>query len=570
MAKNYVIAIGGTGERVMRAITHLCDCGHISVDEIKLLIIDPDKNNGTKNELEKMLNLYGECHDNFSDENFQLFKTKISKVLHGGDNTGAEWSISPVANMPGRGADTNQSFHLNDYITKEKNQVAEHFMKAVYSEDEYSVKDLDEGFFAHPSLGAAMFAYWLEQSDKFASFLADLNTDLIGGEVRVFIIGSSFGGTGASGFPAVARKIKNGTKDNAGNPNPKLIIAGEFFLPYFTFGLRDENGVKIDGNNIIDYNEFLKAGRNAAAFYNDNNSVDAFNRVYVLGAPDVGNVKIVRNFYADRGEKQENWPHMLELIGALAAKDFFDTPSANLNGNGTPWFGVGVNVGDFYDIEWKHLPNSVSETEDNEAKKRGIWGARKNSKAIQTLEGNFNKFLIMSSVYIPAFLSKFYDKSNDGYQIKLYKDCGKFKPIISHKAFCDKKNKIWKVDFLANVEKLTILNDYFHEHAIWFSRLISDYIHPNDGNEDLYKRILFRKLIKGSELLTKRALNSWNSELPPEIPRMITASDNGYSTNTVVDAIGSDLYGEVKASEDVKKMIKQLVQGIYKITQKCV
>ena len=75
---------------------------------------------------------------------------------------------------------------------------------------EEKAQNLSEGFRARPNIGAAaMLATSANENDPFWNQIHKALDDARGGEeVRIFIISSIFGGTGASGFPNIARKIK--------------------------------------------------------------------------------------------------------------------------------------------------------------------------------------------------------------------------------------------------------------------------------------------------------------------------------------------------------------------------
>jgi|GEM_PF-5243493 len=541
MATNYLIAIGGTGERVMRALTHLCDCGHLDVNEIKLLIIDPDKDNGNCKSLKKILDTYSKCRKNFAAAGNPLFRTDIAKVLTGRNGANPEWAVSPVTGAPGQNGDN--PYHLNDYVTFEGNADAMNFIKAIYSEEEYAEKDMNEGFFAHPSIGAHTFARWLDQSEEFGDVLTDIALNLQTGNVKVMIIGSAFGGTGASGFPAVARKIRTHVQGLKGTGGNEVFISGEFFLPYFTFLQVDEQNNPI-GENSIQFGDFLKAAKNALSFYGDNNSADAFDRIYVLGAPSDNNVKIIRNFYADKGEAQDNWPHMLELFGALGVKEFFEMEDAALSlPDGTPrvprWVGTGVARDDFYDIEWNDLPNS-----DN----------------LKTL---LNRFLLMSYIYIPSVLSHFMQNSGGQIRLKEFRDAKTFDPI-NRKPFSKGSliNNGWNDSSGGFAEeafkRLLELNEYFHEHAQWFNRLLT--VFSPDGNSG---QLLFNHLLMGN-VLNHRAQNAWHTTpYTDNIGQQMVVGGN-FKYGDIIADIYQNVPREIHADKDVHAAIGELVRGVYK------
>ena len=53
MDKLFVIAIGGTGMRCLEAFTHLCGIGMFDNQEIEILTLDTDQNNGNKGRVEE-------------------------------------------------------------------------------------------------------------------------------------------------------------------------------------------------------------------------------------------------------------------------------------------------------------------------------------------------------------------------------------------------------------------------------------------------------------------------------------------------------------------------------------
>ena len=76
-------------------------------------------------------------------------------------------------------------------------------------------QNLSEGFRARPNIGAAaMLATTANENDPFWSQIYKAIESARGGEeVRVFILSSIFGGTGASGFPNIARRIRTIQKE---------------------------------------------------------------------------------------------------------------------------------------------------------------------------------------------------------------------------------------------------------------------------------------------------------------------------------------------------------------------
>ena len=63
MSKLYVFAIGGTGSRVLKALTMLMASGvDVPVDKIVPIIIDPDASGGNKTDTVNIMDLYRKFH----------------------------------------------------------------------------------------------------------------------------------------------------------------------------------------------------------------------------------------------------------------------------------------------------------------------------------------------------------------------------------------------------------------------------------------------------------------------------------------------------------------------------
>ena len=137
-------------------------------------------------------NLRDEAKHDLSKES-NLFKTNISA------NNDSVW-------LPLKGADPTLEQVINYNVLKPE---VKDLIDCLYDPEE-KMQNLSEGFRARPNIGAAaMLATTSNEDDPFWSQIYKAIDAARGGEqVRVFIISSIFGGTGASGFPNIARRIK--------------------------------------------------------------------------------------------------------------------------------------------------------------------------------------------------------------------------------------------------------------------------------------------------------------------------------------------------------------------------
>lgn len=62
--KLFLIAIGGTGMRCLEAFVHLCAAGLFDNHTIEILTLDTDQNNGNKDRVENLIELYNKVKTN--------------------------------------------------------------------------------------------------------------------------------------------------------------------------------------------------------------------------------------------------------------------------------------------------------------------------------------------------------------------------------------------------------------------------------------------------------------------------------------------------------------------------
>ena len=286
----YAIGIGGTGAKCLESLIHLAAVGMMPDDnDLYVLFIDPDEANGSLARAAATLNHYKTFSTDPRLTQPRLLRTKIISA----DNPVWTPFNKDVPNP------CLANFFHYDTLSMAKNPAAELF-EVLYSKRERETK-LDRGFRGHPSIGASIMAQTvLGEDEPWRTFRSLVETDT---NAKVFLAGSIFGGTGASGFPTIAQLIKD---------EFNVQIGGALALPYFTF--------IADGNEELrakaEY--FLMNTQAALKYYHLWNRHLIYNAIYLFG--DESQVKVDS---ALGGEEQENAPHFIELYAALAAVDFF-------------------------------------------------------------------------------------------------------------------------------------------------------------------------------------------------------------------------------------------------------
>jgi len=278
-----------------------------------MLYIDSDSLNGNGQQFQNVVKLYNECR-----KKYRIMESPIPGFFRPEIDLHIE---DPVQ----------QYRYFRDLTVPSRNNVkeangAEALMKALYSEEEREMK-ITDGFFAHPNVGAAVFA---ANMDRLMGKLVDrIKTRDIGArkKVRIFMLGSLFGGTGASSLPTISNYLK---RELYGNSDDRLIdekvkIGGCMILPYFLFSYKHMDEKEERGEDIpIEGNKFATKTRSALGYYkyvDEKQKSGAFDSLYILGH-DGGDV---RGYYETAGIEQRNLPHIVEFYGAMAAVSFFES-----------------------------------------------------------------------------------------------------------------------------------------------------------------------------------------------------------------------------------------------------
>jgi len=304
MAKLYIFAIGGTGARVIKALTMLLACGVKSnFKEIVPIIIDPDKNGADINRTINILKEYQRIHDGCGDfEKNDFFKTKIttlSEIIA----SGFRYEV-----------DGTQSSSFKDFIDfGNMDTPNRYFANLLFSNDNLN-SNLEVGFKGNPNMGSVV----LNQFTRSAAFSAFANN--YKPDDSIFIISSIFGGTGAAGFPLLLKNIREGKVVIDENKDPKYheflknaIVGAITVQPYFKLG--------VSSQSRIDSQSFITKTKAALHYYSSNVSGnDSLNAMYYIGDTDTPEYPNIEG-----GRQQKNDAHFVELASALAVIDFGNT-----------------------------------------------------------------------------------------------------------------------------------------------------------------------------------------------------------------------------------------------------
>lgn len=309
MAKLFLFAIGGTGARVVKALSMLLASG-VSIentDSIVPIIIDPDSSNGDLSRTVEILKTYKEIREKSYSDKAKFFRTKIQSL----DELGDGGFVSDNFKFDIDGVKEELFKEFIGYSELDLNNRA--FASLLFSKANLNA-DMDVGFKGNPNIGSVVLNKF-KTSEFFRKFANNFEEN-----DRVFIISSIFGGTGAAGFPLILKNIRDAdysVPHHSFLKNAK--IGAVTILPYF--------GVRQNEETSIDSNTFVSKTKAALSYYARNVSGNrSINALYYIGDKVVNEQE-----GADGSSRQRNKAHFVELASALSIIDFMSLSDADLN-----------------------------------------------------------------------------------------------------------------------------------------------------------------------------------------------------------------------------------------------
>ena len=341
MDKLFVIAIGGTGMRCLESFTHLCAIGMFDNQEIEILTLDTDATNGNKARVEGLIENYNRVKTFGITENDKggtpnantFFSAKLNLYRYWTNYSGDKRDNFKALSQIDQGSDN----------VKENNKLIADLFLDTNTVQEF---DLSHGYRAQTHLGSMLMYHGIVESarncaqgnvkaskpeldlDKFCDKLRIAGA---GGNARVFILGSVFGGTGASSIPVIPKALKKFVEVRSNNQATinleKVKFGATLLTEYFTFKKPDKNDKKDKKNSVIADSSFFPLNSQAALqFYQADPTVKkSYKTLYHIGWPLIS--KRADDEAAGKtitgGEAQKNACHVVELLSACAAYDFF-------------------------------------------------------------------------------------------------------------------------------------------------------------------------------------------------------------------------------------------------------
>ena len=335
MSKLFVIAVGGTGMRCLESFVHLCAIGMFDSQEIEILTLDTDQTNGNKGRVEDLIRLYN--------------RVKSSDTAEGGTANAGTFFSSKLnlfrffTNYSGKGRETYKN--LAQLSTGKEAQQKENKLISDLFLDQHSVQEfnLAHGYRAQTHLGSLLMYHGITeaarniakgvqvqpQEKELETFIAKL--EQAGERARVFVFGSVFGGTGASSIPVLPKALKDFVQIRSAGKSSLDLSSVKFgatlLTEYFLFKKPDEQQKATKEDSVIADAAFFPLNSQAALqFYQSDPTVQkSYKILYHIGWPieskKVDGADAAKTITG--GADQKNACHMVELLAACAAYDFF-------------------------------------------------------------------------------------------------------------------------------------------------------------------------------------------------------------------------------------------------------
>ena len=292
MNEVYVLAIGGSGARVLRSLVMLLAAGVEPNAKIIPLIIDPDSGAGNLSQTIELLKLYTQIREEAQVDNADPLVT----------------FSTPIEMLPGAGyqvqLDQIAGTKFREYVDLgvAMSGSSQALLRSLFSKDNLDL-EMTIGFKGNPNIGSIVLGQF-EGSDAYKRFFSELQKGDIT-KKSIFIISSIFGGTGASGFPSLLKSLRSSTTLVS-----QMRMGALSLLPYFNL----EN----NASSAIDSATFYAKTRAALSYYTENIIKNAdIDDFYFIGDKSPNSYS-----NSDGGQTQRNQAHLVELAGALSIIHF--------------------------------------------------------------------------------------------------------------------------------------------------------------------------------------------------------------------------------------------------------
>ncbi len=302
MAECFIVFTGGSGSMVLESLVHMAAVSAIDYDVIHMLMMDVDQGNGNVARASTTVKHYCDFRESMNSAAVKgLFKSELKLY---------SW-------MP---------YHINSVETRDLQGMIEDeddalwLARALYTEDEIR-HEVSIGFKGHPNLGVLFLENLFSGVDENNGLTDFIRAFVAKKADRLMLVGSCFGGTGASSIPVFGRYLRKRIKAMGGRDFSFALLA---LQPYFKLPESEEKTLMIDSEKFAD------KVKTVLSYYPQTiMNPDAINplyqHVYLLGSQE----RVHFPVNSSGTNKQENPANIITWFACVAIKQFFNITKAS-------------------------------------------------------------------------------------------------------------------------------------------------------------------------------------------------------------------------------------------------
>lgn len=284
MSNIFLVCMGGSGSKVLEAVTHMAALDAWKGADIHVLTVDVDGGNGNQERTFKAIGFYEQIRKMKIDPRQAMFKSAVHLY---------KW-------MP-----TLEDSNLQHMAKRGENSKSTLLSKYLFSKPEREMS-IDQGFKGHPNIGVLFMQTILanrdpKNRDELTKFIeAAMNQN--NGADRIMLIGSCYGGTGASCIPVIGRYLRLKTEGKI----PMSLLS---ILPSFSLKKNSDLVIDPDSSEFPDRVKTVLStyiSENILQYYPENDyqaePCHLFEKIYLIGSTE----PILFPKYASGNSNQEN------------------------------------------------------------------------------------------------------------------------------------------------------------------------------------------------------------------------------------------------------------------------
>ena len=262
----FVLGIGGTGMRCIESFIHLCAIGMFDDTDVHLLALDTDKDNGNFKRLKELKEAYHNTKG-VNKPHTALKETFFSANIN-------FYQFSPDYS---KNSNFEALYNYGDtkYTNPEKTAIAD----LILSQNTRQF-DLKHGYRAQTHLGSMLMYHAIiedvtkNRTGELCKFVETLVNSSQSGKTRVFILGSVFGGTGASSIPIIPKALMKAATiiSDATDIEQNAFFGATLLTGYFSFKLPSETERRTQ-KIIASSDKFALNSQAAMMFYEADDTV---------------------------------------------------------------------------------------------------------------------------------------------------------------------------------------------------------------------------------------------------------------------------------------------------------